>query len=304
MIKNAFQFFSIFAVVTLLFAANGQTVQAGAIQVGPLLTVTGGPGPDAIEIQVGPVPGLAALFGVPGIPYGQIYNGVDNIVLSTYAGDDAITMYIESALVDVVMDTATDSDSVMIEMATPPNVANAVANFTFNTDSSDASNDSVDIKLESHASNFALNLWNFDNGSGSDQMKVTLDQQVAGNARINMNGTTGTSDDQVELVATGPALFTVNGAVTSGQIKVEIDGNAAGSMQLTGAAFAAANIEYIVKGSLTGSPGVIGSPFDDSLKLLVDGALLAGSVPILDGGLGMDSCDATPIPGVTVLNCP
>lgn len=56
MIKNAFQFFSIFAVVALLFAANGQTVQAGAIQVGPLLTVTGGPGPDAIEIQVGPAP--------------------------------------------------------------------------------------------------------------------------------------------------------------------------------------------------------------------------------------------------------
>ncbi|MBE9551105.1 MAG: hypothetical protein IMF13_03560, partial [Proteobacteria bacterium] len=270
-------------------------VQAGAIQAGPLLTVTGGPGPDAIKIQVGPVPGLVVLEGVPGIPDGQIYNGVGNIALSTYAGADDIKMYIESALVDVVMDTATDSDAVMIEMATPPNVANAVANFTFNTSTSD---DSVDIKLESHASDFALNL-NFDTGSGSDQVKVTLDQQVAGNVGINMNGTTGISCDTVDLVATGPAMFTVNGGVASEQIKVEIDGDAAGSIQLTGAAFA--NLEYIVKGSLTGSPGVFGSPFDDSLKLLVDGALLAGSAPILDGGAGIDSCDASP--GVIVLNC-
>ncbi len=65
---------------------------------------------------------------------------------------------------------------------------------------------------------------------------------------------------------------------------MEVDGDAAGDIRLTGEVFPS-NIEYLVKGSLSGSPSIIAnSSFSDSLKLLVDGKIFGS--PMIDGGLG------------------
>jgi len=102
------------------------------------------------------------------------------------------------------------------------------------------------------------------------------------------------------LIAKGPAVFTLNKELKSQESKVEIDGDAAGNLVLSGEVFPS-NIDCLVKGSLNGSPGVISNrSFSDSLKFLVEGAIIGSS--ILDGYTGFgDSCDASP--SVLVVNC-
>lgn len=319
-------------VLVSLIAAHGQTAGATATQTGSRLVVDGSGGPDSIGIEVGPVPGRVTLFGVPGVPDGQIFDRVTDIAVSTFGSNDVVKMKIEATDIGVEMDTSVGNDSVTVDMKTLPGVSAATAAFAFDTS---VGTDSVEIKLESFASDLALAV-DFDTSISSDKVKVQVEQQVSGDVAIDLNGLT----DSLELVAKGPALFTVNGVVSAQDVKVETDGDArgdlvvggilaankieykvkgsfAGSPYLSGSSvkveiegdaegdavlegrLGSDNLEFAVKGSLAGSPRVLGKTFGDSLKLKVDGAI-AGR-PLVDGGPGQDSCDVSP--GVGVVNC-
>ena len=308
--------------------AFGQAAQASAEQQGTTLILQAddfsGQSDDTFDIFVTPN-GEVTVFGVPGAD-GATFDNVETIVVGTgIFGNDTVNMTIESSDIVVDIDTNSGGDTVSIDLTVPAG-APATPRFTVNTGSTRANvesftddltlslvipqGESSGLEIQQSFGTATLNLagviGEIKAGGGADYAvngmltdnifrASTIKVEVEGNLTSDMT----IDANDIEVIAKGdlngsPQLLNAEG------IKLEVEGNATGSALLAGFAFSS-NLEFLVKGDLDGSPLVRGRSFPDSLKLQIEGSIIAGSPTIDGGGILADSCDGSS--GVALVRC-
>lgn len=209
----------VLAIATIGFTPS---TWADALQTGEILSLSGRSGAeqchDNFDVLV-EADGRITVFGVPGVANGATFYGVRDLFISTGTlGDDVVNMVIESADLNVSIDTGVSgSDSVFIDMVTP--LGNATAAPSIKVGGNSRKN--IHIKLASAASLLMLKLAT-PIGSNS-----SLDlQQKTGKAVLSLNG------ELRELKTRGRAAIVVNGNLLTKTTKEKVEGNGTGEQPI------------------------------------------------------------------------
>jgi hypothetical protein len=224
-------------VVAALVAANtlaafaAQPASAAAVQSGSLLEIALGPGSFDVTIETGPAAGHVRLSGVPGIPDGTLYTGVDTVRYSSGAGGDTVqvkqtgtvlpAVYVSKGAGNLFVEANIDVIATNIPVVSTLNVASITGN------------SQAKLLLQSDAQDLTLN-WRTAFGAGIHEVEQTIladdpSQRLAGSVVVALG--TGASKNNTTIKSAAQAIdldLNLN-AGSSGELNLVTDHIAAGT---------------------------------------------------------------------------
>jgi hypothetical protein len=131
--------------------SQNATVSAGVLSFDFAFGVPGA------KIVVGPAQGRVEVFGLPGIPDGNVYTGINAINWASGTGDDAIQLEVTQATdFDITINTGTSNAAVQTKWIIPAGATTTITPSLNLTTGPGAKNVQVDLESFTRNVNFAL----------------------------------------------------------------------------------------------------------------------------------------------------
>ena len=284
--------------VLALSSMPSRLLAATELNAGRLI-VRGTTANDEIQLQVGPAPGEVVVLKAPGVAEGTRFIGVNAILVAS--GDsfsDKVEIKAElTSDLAITIDTGRGGDEMKLDMKALAGTVNVRVEVL-----GSSGQNKLEWLVDSAAQALGISLV-VNTLAGNDDLVVKIEaDEPSARLAVNLATMTGTSDDAVEAVIKSAAAvvdLNVTGDLSAGsdKVKVELDQltpsqvTANLNVELSGSddsgeiSIKGSNARLTVNGRLSAGQG------NDALKLLVEGA--AGGTPVLDGGIGQDSCSTT-----------
>lgn len=219
------------AAANTLAAFTAQPASAAAVHSGSLLEIALGPGSFDVVIETGPVAGHVRLNGVPGVPNGTLYTGVDTVRYSSGAGGDTVQVKQTGAVLPAIY-VSKGAGNLTVEADIDVLATNTPVVSTLNV-ASITGNSQAKLMLESDAQNLTLN-WRTAFGAGNHEVTQIIladdpSARLAGNVVVALGAGFSKNNTTIKSAAQAIDLDLNLNAGSSGELNLETDHIAAGA---------------------------------------------------------------------------